>query len=276
LIARTIAACVLILAAFSLAPAQSEVRKFRYQPKKITTGTVYHYVKTNIDGTHPENVSIYVAARDRIESFKYHPGTERAGLVIAEMDWTIFSAKRLESWQVFGGGEKKLFATLDFLKESMMTEVSIPLTGRPAEKTAIKKLPFHIYNFDLASLNFAFRHLLNPKGKFSIGIADPTFQETGALFHYKGEVEISYVGEESRGGAPCRKYRIDGAGLENRGGYLWVDKREGYFRDLEISLPDNPNWQSFKFRLTDIQQMSLEEWEKFMRSQFAPRPENAG
>lgn len=274
MIARVVTAFALVFAMSLNGLAQSEVNKFRYRPKKIAVGTVYHYVKTNIDGTHPENISIYVAARDRIESFKYHPGTERAGLVIAEMDWTIFSARRLESWQVFSGGEKKLFATLTFLQSQMMTEVSIPVTGKPAEKTAIKFLPFHVYNFDLASLNFAFRHLVNPKGKFRIGIADPTFQETGALFRYKGEAEISYVGEERRDGALCRKYKIDGAGLENRGGYIWVDRRGGYFRDVEINLPDNPDWHSFKFRLTSIGQMSREEWEVFMKLQFAARQEN--
>lgn len=276
MIARVVISFALaVIVAVSHATAQSEVRKFRYQPKKVIAGTVYHYVKTNLDGTHPEYVSTYVAASDRIESYKFHPNTERAGLVIALMDWETFSARRLESWQVFASGEKKLFATLSFLKAEMATEVSIPVTGRPVERTAIKQLPFHVYNFDLASLNFAFRHLVNPKGKFVVGIADPTFQESGPLFAYRGEAEVSYAGEEMREGALCRKYRIDGAGLANRGGHIWVDKRGGFFRDVEIELPDNPDWHSFKFRLTSVEQMTRDEWERFMRSQLAQHQENA-
>jgi hypothetical protein len=275
LIARTLTSFALALAFALHAPGRDETRKFRYRPKKITIGTVYHYVKTNLDGTHPEYVSTYVAARDRIESYKFHPNTMRAGLVIAWMDWETFSARRLESWQVFAGGEKKLFATLSFLRPEMVTEVSIPVTGRPTERTAIKHLPFHVYNFDLASLNFAFRHLVDPKGSFVVGIADPTFQETGPLFAYRGEVEVTYAGEEEREGALCRKYRIDGAGLAGRGGHLWVDKRGGFFRDVEIALPDNPDWHSFKFRLTSIESMTRGEWERFILSQLAPRQENA-
>ncbi len=275
MIARVLTLLALVFALALHAPARDETRKFRYRPKKITIGTVYHYVKTNLDGTHPEYISTYVAARDRIESYKFHPNTQRAGLVIAWMDWETFSARRLESWQVFAGGEKKLFATLSFLKPEMATEVSIPATGRPPERTAIKHLPFHVYNFDLASLNFAFRHLANPKGRFVVGIADPTFQETGPLFAYRGEAEVSYAGEEVREGALCRKYRIDGAGLENRGGHLWVDKRGGFFRDVEIELPDNPDWHSFKFRLTSTERMTRAEWESFILSQLAPRQENA-
>jgi hypothetical protein len=275
LIARVLTSVALALSLAPQAPARDETRKFRYRPKKITIGTVYHYVKTNLDGTRPEYVSTYVAARDRIESYKFHPNTQRAGLVVAWMDWGTFSARRLESWQVFAGGEKKLFATLAFLKSEMAAEVSIPATGRPPERTAIKRLPFHVYNFDLASLNFAFRHLINPKGKFVVGIADPTFQETGPLFTYRGEAEVSYAGEEVREGAVCRKYRIDGAGLATRGGHLWVDKRGGFFRDAEIALADNPNWHSFKFRLTSTERMTRAEWEGFMLSQLAPRQEDA-
>ena len=248
--------------------AQDAVSKFRYQPEKIKVGTVYHYLKTNLDGTHPEHVSIYVAAKDRIESFKFHPRAERAGLVVGEMDWATFSVKRLESWQVFKSAEKKLFAKLTYLKDERAVDVALPGLGKASERTAIKQLPWHVYNFDLASLNFAFRHLVNPRAAFTIGITDPTFKEQGPSFKYRGEATVSYAGEEMRQGVRCRKYRIDGAGLENRGGFIWVNKRLGHVEDMEIDLPDNPDWQSFKFRLSKTQHMSRDEWEAFMKAQF--------
>ena len=265
---KLIAILTLCLAFAAPAGAQSSVNKFRFQPKKVVVGACYHYLKTNIDGTNPEHVSQYVASRDRLEVFKFHPKGERAGLVIAEMDWSTFSAKRLESWQVFKSGERKLFATLVYLNAEKAVDVSIPSMRKTAERTIIKQLPFHVYNFDLGSLNFAFRHLVNPLQSFVIGIADPTFREQGPLFSYRGEVEVAYVGEEMRQGVRCRRYKIDGAGLENRGGTIWVNKSKGYIEDMEIKLPDNPNWQSFKFRLTGVEQMSRAEWEAFMKAQF--------
>lgn len=265
---KVITALVICLTIAAYAAAQSAVAKFRFQPKRVVAGTVYHYLKTNIDGTHPEHVSQYVASRERLEAFKFHPKGERAGLVIAEMDWAMFSAKRLESWQVFSNGERKLFATLSYLNDEKVVEVSIPSMKKTGEKTAIKHLPFHVYNFDLGSLNIAFRHLIDPRGSFVIGIADPTFQEQGPLFKYRGEVTVAYAGDELRQAVRCRKYKIDGAGLENRGGHIWVNKSKGYIEDMEISLPDNPDWQSFKFRLTGVQQMSREKWEAFMKEQF--------
>lgn len=245
-----------------------DVAKFSFRPERVRVGQVYHYLKTNIDGTHPEHVSVYVAAKDRIESFKYHPPRAgRAALVIAEMDWKLFSAKRLESWQVWKD-ERKLFATLDYNHSDSTVTVNIPATGRPAERVLIGHVPFHVYNFDLASLGFAFPHLARPRDSFTVGIADPTFKDAGPLFHYKGEARVSYAGEQWRGGVRCRKYRIDGEGLEGRGGFLWVNKVRGHVEDIEIALPDNPEWQSFKFRLTRTERMTRARWEAFIKAQF--------
>ena len=260
-------ACLLLLSLAGAGPAQTSA--FRYQPEKIKVGTVYHYVKTNRDGSHPEQISIRVAAHDRIESFKFHPKGVRAALVVAGVDWTNFSARRLESWQVFAGGKRNLFATMAYDKASKTVGVSIPTLAKEVEKTPISREPFHVYNFDLASLNFAFRHLADPRKSFTVGIADPTFKES-PMFHYKGEVEVSYVADESRDGVACARYRIDGKGLDNRGGFIWVNKKDGYFQDIEIDLPDNPDWQTFKFKLERVEQMTEAQWDTFIKAQFKP------
>ena len=248
--------------------AQDSTRAFRYQPGKIEAGIVYHYLKTNIDGTEPEHISIYIASNTQIEAFKFHPKGNRAALVIATIDWSTFSAEKLVSWQVYADKEKALVATLNYLPRSREVEVAIPLMNKGPERVAIKALPFHVYNFDLTSLNFAFRHLVNPTKPFTIGISDPTFSDEGPLFSYRGEVEISFLGEEVRDGELCRKYRIDGPGLQNRGGTIWVNKRGGHFQDLEIALPDNPSWQSFKFKLQKTEKLSKVQWEQFQKAQF--------
>ena len=265
----TLAACLtLLLSIVNVARAQESVRAFRYRPNKIITNVVYHYLKTNIDGTNPEHISIRIAARDRIESFKFHPQGTRAGLVIAQMDWQIFSVKSLESWQVYKDKEKVLAATLVYLPASKEVAVTLPFMNRPTEMLAIPFIPFHVYNFDFASLNFAFPHLVNPKKPFRVGVSDPTFSEQGPAFRYRGEVDVTYVADEMRNGFLCRKYRIDGPGLENKGGFIWVNKRSGYFQDAEIQLADNPNWQTFKFKLQKVERLSAAEWEAFMKAQF--------
>jgi len=189
-------------------------------------------------------------------------------LVIATMDWSLFSVKSLESWQVFKDKDKVLAATLVYDAVKKDVAVTLPFMNRPTERVAIPFVPYHVYNFDFASLNFAFPHLIDPRKPFRVGVSDPTFSEEGPAFRYRGEVEVAYLGEELRDGFRCRKYRIDGPGLENRGGFIWVNKRTGYFQDVEIQLADNPNWQTFKFKLQKVERMNQAEWEKFMKAQF--------
>ncbi len=249
--------------------ASAQVEKFQYRAERVQPGIVYHYVKTNIDGTHPEWISIYVPKKDQIVSFKFHPKDPPAALVTADMDWATFSVKRLESLHVLGDGSRKTMAVLDYNDKERAVFTALPGLNKPdPEKTPIAFLPFHIYNFDLASLNFAFRHLLQPDGSFKVGLADPTFKQDGPAFFYRGEVDVSYSGDEQRGGALCRKYRINGPGLENRGGFIWVHKAAGYVTDMEIDLPDNPDWQTFKFKLEKVERMTPDAWDAFMTSQL--------
>lgn len=267
---KTIQAILIGIFLFAIiARAQDETTKFRYSAKKnFAPQTVLHYVKTNIDGTKPEYVSQYIADANTMESFKFHPKGTRAGLVIAEMDWQNFSAKSLKSWQVFPTGERKLFGTLSFDGTTRKAEVSLPSIKKESEFVELKHFPVHLYNFDFGSLNFAFPHLSKQKKDFRIGVADPTFKQDGALVEYKGEVTVSYVGEEKRNNAETRKYKIDGAGLQNRGGFIWVNKKHGWIEDMEIQLPDNPDWTSFKFKLLKVEKMNRDEWEKFIAAQF--------
>jgi len=257
-----------ILLFTSIAEAQTDIAKFRFnEKKKIAAGTVLHYVKTNIDGTKPEQVSQYIAGSDTLESFKFHPKESPAGFVVAQMDWESFSAKSLRSWQIFPA-ERKFFGSILFDYKTRKAEVSIPALKKDSEFVELKYFPVHLYNFDFGSLNFAFPHLAEPKKDFVIGVADPTFQETGALVEYKGEVTVSYLGEEKRNNVRTRKYKIDGAGLKNRGGFIWVNKKQNWIEDMEIQLPDNPEWTSFKFKLLKTERMNRADWEKFIAAQF--------
>ncbi len=247
--------------------ASAQSADFVFRPGRLAVGTVYHYVKTNIDGTQPENISLYIAGRDRIESLKFHEKGERAGLVKAEMDWASFLPKKLESWQVMSQTEQRLFATLTYHPAERAVEVSIPAMRPKAEMASIGRVPFHLYNFDLASLNVSFPHLADPKGTFTVGIADPTFKNDGAMFAYRGELGVAYEKDEVRNGVKCRRYSAAGAGIGGKG-TIWVNKKLGHIEDMEFDVANNPDWQTFKLKLRRTEKMSGEGWQRFIASQF--------
>ena len=72
----------------------SSVEQFKYQPEKIDVGTVYHYIKSNIDGSYPARFYIRLVNRENLDIWKFEAH------VTAHMNWETFSADRLESWVV--------------------------------------------------------------------------------------------------------------------------------------------------------------------------------
>lgn len=238
---------------------------YKLRPERIAVGTAYHYVKTNVDGTQPEYVSLYIAGRDRIESYKFHPKGSRAGLVIAEMDWKNFVARKLESHQVFAS-ERKLFATLTLDADGKNITVSIPAARPEPETVRLETMPFHLYNFDLASLNVTLPHLADPKKAFTVGVVDPTFKPE-PLVAYKGELTVTYEKDEQRNGVETRRYRAGGTGVGGKGA-IWVNKKLGHIEDMEFDVANNPDWKTFKLKLTKTEKMTADQWQTFIAAQF--------
>lgn len=247
---------------------QSPRGVFRFDAKRVAVGTVYHYMKTNVDGTQPENISLFVASRDRIESFKFHEKGTRAGLVTADFDWKNFIAKKLESWQVSGKDDRKLFATLTYKPAEKAVEVSIPAMKPEPEFAKIERLPFHLYNFDLASLNVSLPHLADPKGSFTVGIADPTFKPDGPMFAYKGDMNVSFAATEMHNGVKCRRYSASGSGIGGKG-TIWVDERLGHIVEMEFDVANNPDWKTFKLKLLRTEKMTGDGWQRFIADHFS-------
>jgi hypothetical protein len=96
-----------------------------------------------------------------------------------------------------------------------------------------------------------------------------SYQEQAPSFAFKGLVTVDFVSEEERHGAACRKYSINGVGLEHRGGTMWIDRAAGHIVDYEIDLPDEPGYESGKLRLKQIDHMSNEAWHEFMLGKIA-------
>lgn len=264
---KTLAVVLFLLA--TTTSAQISPAAFKYDKKRaVPVGTVLHYVKTNIDGTKPEYVSQYISNADTLESFKFHIKGDRAGLVIAEMDWKHFAAGKLTSWRVYEDDKRELFGTIEFDFSAKTGTTKIPSVSDKPDSFTLPLSPTHLYNFDLASLNFALPHLRNPKGEFVFGIADPTFGASDKLVEYKGEVTMKFLADETRNSVRTRKYSVNGKGLQNKGGYIWVNKEHGWMEDMEIELPDNPEWKSFKLKLLRRETMTKTAWDEFRNEQF--------
>jgi hypothetical protein len=238
---------------------------FQFDAERVPVGAVYHYEKSNADGSHPERVSLYVADRGTIETFKFRlPRPTSASRVVAAMDWERFSAERLDSWQMARFSGDRHVATAEY--SPVARTLSLQIEGLPRHTVVVRHLPLHVYSFDLASLNVAFRFLRDPKGFFTIGIANPTYAARGSTIAYNGEATIQYVADEAHEGTACRKYRIDGEGLDGHGGVIWVNSAEGHIVDMQIGQPNHPDYRSFRLKLLGRESMKPDAWQDFKRS----------
>ena len=265
-IAVLFSAVALLGAASGPARVESDLDKFRYQPSKIRVNEVAHYIKSNLDGSKPTRVSIFVVAPDRLEVAKVENDVNDAAWVRAHFDWKLFTSDRMEAAVINLDGSIEERATFAVDRAKGAVDVTV---GDRKGSAAWKQLPFHVYNFDFTSLNFAWRHLIDPKAPFEIGIIDPTFQKDGPPIFYRGDARIVYTGEDEIHGKTCRSYRISGPGIGGTTGTIWWDPKSGWLEKVEIPFRDNPDWNSFKLELEGIELMTPAAWKKYVADSLA-------
>lgn len=245
------------------------VEAYQFQASRVPVGAVYHYIKSNIDGSTPERLSLYIADETTLEAYRWRePRPQTTSYVKATMDWGRLSAIRLESHRKQRWGVDQLNAVAEYTP--ITKTMAIEFADKTRHTVSIEHVPFHFYQFDLASLNVTFRQLIDPTKPFQIGLVNPTFAETGAALEYRGAATITYEKDETHNEFPCRRYRIEGPGVKNQGGTIWVERSEGHIIDLEIKLPNHPDWTSFKLKFVGKEMMQPQDWAAFMKSRFEP------
>jgi hypothetical protein len=243
------------------------VEAYAYQSSRVPVGIVYHYIKSNIDGSTPERVSLYMSDETTLEAFRWRePKPQWTSYVKATMDWQRVSAIRLESRRKPRWQAEQLNAVAEYTP--MTHTMSIEFSDKTRHTVVVEHVPFHFYQFDLASLNIAFRQLSDLTKSFQVGLVNPTFAQTGAALEYMGLATITYERDETHSEFQCRRYRIEGPGLKNQTGTIWVERNEGHIIDLEIKLPNHPDWTSFKLKFVGKETLDPASWQAFMKSRF--------
>lgn len=234
---------------------------FKFEDARMyDIGTVYHYTKSNLDGSMAASIDVYIAAVDRTESFKIYPGAGKSGhtdLVIALYDGKNVCVKSLMAYFVKPDGSRHLNAVFAHQSDNryyvrVATENYGLATGHQ---------PSFVYNFDLTDFNFFFRHLAFNRNPLTIGIVGLT---ADLRFVYSGTVEVTFTGESVLHENACLDYTIGGKAFNNRSGTLRVNKEGLYIEDITIGLPTNPAYTGFRLTLTGKEKMTPAEWEAFI------------
>lgn len=238
-------------------PALAQVEGLRFDAARVPVGRVFHYSKSNRDGSHAASISVYVDAVDRIESLKWNEGGDEATLVAAEMDWGKFSVRRFEAWHLQRGAAPERRATLQVSGEQLTTS----LTPSPI---TLGHWPWHSYDFDFTSLSLTLPHLLDPAAGLSFWRTDYVYGDTPRVAEL-GEVTLRFEKNEQRNGRSVRRYSIGGPGLEGKYGTWWSDARSGMLVAFELPVGDEPGYQDVRVTLQSEGAMTRPRWDDFKR-----------
>lgn len=235
------------------------VTGFAHRPGALPVGRTYRYRKSNLDGTNASEILLRIASETRLESLKFHAGIPEATLVVAEMDWEVFSVRGFRTFRLAPGKPPELVAELATSADRKR------LTARVAGLTldcALPGFPWHSYDFDFASLNVALRYLAKPEGEVELEIVDPVQDADPPRLAAKGKVMLAYESHERRGERDCRRYVLDGPGLEERGGTVWVATGDDpHLVAFELALPDEPGMNSGRLEWLETEELSDADWQ---------------
>lgn len=230
------AAAALCLAACATASAASP-----------TTGRLYHYVRTNQDGSLPEHVWVYRRSETVLDVVKIASACANAAFVTAELDLARGQPVRLVGGRLAEDGSQQPFAWLEYANGALHARVPQAAID---QRVAIAGEPRTIYDFDLSDWTALRAGRPDPRQDFRVAVA-LIWPEDGAdsPFRDLGWADARHVGDETHLGARAARYELSG-GLT---GSVWFDARQGHVIEARFDQPNHMEYETFQLTLQSVE-----------------------
>jgi len=260
----------------ALAGCATPAHTWRYAPDRDAIGRLYYYERTNIDGSMDERVTVFRRDADHIEVYKENGLCENAALVTAEMDWATFSAAKITGGALLPEAQHREFAFLTWNRETDTLDIHVRFPDFEIRNDAkIETRPWHLFDFDFASLTVATPHLSSRNADFTFGMPLLwTAPDADDPLVWMGDVEAHYLGVEDHLGVASRRYGLKGSALTGprstgEEGTLWLDAKDGHVVDAVLPVPNHDGYADFRLRLLKISDGGETEWTQLLRAHFA-------
>jgi hypothetical protein len=207
-----------------------------------------------------------VAAIDQIEALKWDSSSHRATLVVATMDWTRFSPRKLEAFALEKDQPPLTRATLE------VNGSAVRVSFMPDTTVTIRGWPWHSYDFDFASLGLVLPHRVDRRAPFRFERLDVPANAKGPVFRDLGEIRATFAGAEKRLGATTDRLTLTGPGLDDTEGQLWLDAKDGHLVEYQFAIPDEAGYLDGRLLLQRVEQLTAAQWEAFKRRSVGASP----
>jgi hypothetical protein len=238
-------------------------------------GRIYTYVRSGRDGSEAEIVRVYRASRTHIEVSKMRERCTNAAYVTADLDIAHGYATRLGGGRLRPDAGREEFAVLTYDAAARRLDGHItPPGGPPIDlMLAIPDTPWHLFDFDLASLTIAQQYRPNPRASFSFGL--PLIWPDGApdhIFRYLGRADLRFVRAERHNGRRALRFEASGPAFAGQGGPIWFDAAEGHVIEASWGIPNHSEYRDFALRLIGVSDGGAEQWRRLLTAHFEGCP----
>lgn len=262
---------LLLIAGFS-APTLAQLSAFSYQPERAPpVGTVWHYTKSNRDGSDPWHLDVYFAAPNRIEVVKWVEGASDFVEVIADLDPARAMPVVMSQWNTAEGRRQPRLSA----RAEGGQALSVHLPDGNQAKIEAQLAPLHVWGFDLMGLAFMLPHLVDPAQAFEVSFVDPNRPGQGAPFAVD-RARFEPQGFEDIDGVRSRKYQLGGPIFGEHQGTVWLNAESGRLERAEHVIPTSTDWKDFKLDLVGSEQLGGLAWEAFKQGLADAQLANSG
>ncbi len=233
-------------------------------------GRIYSYVRSDRDGSEAEVIRVFRASHTQIEVSKMRGRCNNAAYVTAELDLDRGYAIRHGGGRLRPNAGREEFAVITYDPATRRVDghVDTP-NGRIRLGVDVPDTPYHIYDFDLASLTITNQYRAQPRADFSFGM--PLIWPDG-LLRYLGRADLRFVREETHRGRRALRFEASGPALGTNGGPIWFDAAEGHIIAAEWGIPNHSEHRDFALRLTGVSDGGAEEWRRLLAAHYENCP----
>lgn len=219
-------------------------------------GRLYHYVRSNQDGSEPEHIYQFHASETRLEVGKMVSNCTNAAFVTADLDPVSHQARALVGGRLGHDLSQAPFAWLSYDRQSGRLQASVPAAQIDANVTVAGE-PWMLFDFDLADLNamHAGHPVTEENFRFAVALI---WTEEGAPSPLRnlGWAEARLVDTAVHLGRPAAHFHVRGA----LNGELWLDAQEGHVLEARFSEPNHAEYQDFRLVLHSVEDDGAESW----------------
>ncbi len=248
-------------------PVHAELAdQYQVNPQREKLGRIYHYVRSNTDDSVAERVSVFREDRTHVQVYKARGRCEPATVVKAELDLDLMSPVKITGGRLDPGAKIEEFAFLHIDRETKKLGLRVELPDQRIDSdVAIEAYPWHLYDFDLASLTVLTPYLKDPKAGFSFDLVlvlyDP---ELDPPIQHMGRAAAEFQTLEERNGQSSLRFKVAGPAFRDQGGDLWLDADSGHIVEARFKMPNHLGYRDFKLTLTSVDDGGADTWRAYL------------